>query len=210
MLLPLLCVSNCAYMNREVGVLGCLSRGVGVGVSGVGVGVALGCVGVAVSVAVRRLLYRTVLRTHKRAYVHHTRLPVTRCADGGMAGAGGGGGVDHSGRPIGGGGGAGAWKQRAREDGDAHDALFGFARLTREDEESSEPRVGYLMNMLPTTIVGEDAVERAALDMYFLQQNGATFKATLVHQPYFYLAVHAGYIKVGARVVGSLSLCVGA
>lgn len=72
--------------------------------------------------------------------------------------------------------------------------------------------MGYLVNMLPTVMVGEgDAVERAGLDMYFLQQDGNTFKATILHEPYFYIGVKPGHLKVCApscvACAQCLSLC---
>lgn len=88
-----------------------------------------------------------------------------------------------------------AWKARAREAGDAQDTLFGFARLEKTGDEDVA-RIGYLVNMLPTIMKCEDGVERAALDMYFLQQDGNTFKATVRHEPYFYLGVRSGTTKV--------------
>lgn len=48
-------------------------------------------------------------------------------------------------------------------------------------------REGYLMQMAATT-VEEDGAEYSAVDLYFLQQDGDTFKATLRHEPYFYVA----------------------
>jgi hypothetical protein len=42
---------------------------------------------------------------------------------------------------------------------------MGFARA-----EGTEQRIGYLCNMLPTTIATEERHDIAALDMYFLQQ----------------------------------------
>ena len=92
------------------------------------------------------------------------------------------------------------WKARAREAGDAQDVMFGFARIEPVDGLAIA-RVGYLVNMLPTVMVGDDGVERSALDMYFLQQDGNTFKATVQHEPYFYLGVKPGNIKVWELVV---------
>ena len=73
--------------------------------------------------------------------------------------------------------------------------MFGFPTLTVADS-GAEPRTWYLINMLPTTHTGDDKVDRSALDMYFLQQDGNTFKATLIHEPYFYISARAGHVKV--------------
>jgi hypothetical protein len=138
---------------------------------------------------------------------------------GGGRGGGGGGGSGFGGGSGGGGGGGGggsggefmsssAWKARMREDGIAHDVQFGFPALTVEDG-GLEPRTGYLMNMLPTTHTGEDKVERSALDMYFLQQDGGTFKATLIHEPYFYICAREGSMKASRFFVRQTTLLFG-
>ena len=83
--------------------------------------------------------------------------------------------------------------------------MLGFARLEPEDS-GPEGRIGYLVNMLPTVMVGpDDTVERSALDMYFLQQDGNTFKATVKHEPYFYVGVKPGSLKVRASFPAVLS-----
>lgn len=61
---------------------------------------------------------------------------------------------------------------------------MGYARF-----EEGPDRIGYLINMLQCTLIGEDRLERSGLDMYFLQQDGDTFKATLAFQPYLYLVM---------------------
>ena len=61
--------------------------------------------------------------------------------------------------------------------------------------DSGKARIGYIVNMLPTTITTDDSVELAALDLYMLQQDGATFKATITHAPYFYLATKPRLLK---------------
>lgn len=49
--------------------------------------------------------------------------------------------------------------------------------------------------MLPTTVAGEDLVEKAALDVYFLCQDGSTFKGSVVHAPYFYVSANKKWTK---------------
>lgn len=43
--------------------------------------------------------------------------------------------------------------------------------------------------MMETTLPDTDGKERSGVDLYFLQQNGDTFKSTLFYEPYFYLGV---------------------
>ena len=42
--------------------------------------------------------------------------------------------------------------------------------------EEGPPRVGWLLDMSPTTVPDEEGKERSGLDLYFLQQDGETFK----------------------------------
>tara|TARA_B110000208_G_C11798052_1_gene440554 strand:+ start:251 stop:6238 length:5988 start_codon:yes stop_codon:yes gene_type:complete len=74
--------------------------------------------------------------------------------------------------------------------GDAFDASWGFERL-----ESGPPKLGWLLNMRTTSIVDLDGSERSALDLYLLQQDGSTFKATLRYSPYFYLDIKKEHVK---------------
>lgn len=71
------------------------------------------------------------------------------------------------------------------------DESMGFARY-----ESGRRREGWLVNVQPTSI--EDARVpggggRAALDCYFIEEDGATFKATVEFEPYFVIACRKGY-----------------
>ena len=69
------------------------------------------------------------------------------------------------------------------------DESMGFARY-----ESGKKRVGWLVNMRPTGIEDENIPGgRSALDLYFLEEDGGTFKATLEYDPYFVIAVKRGY-----------------
>lgn len=70
------------------------------------------------------------------------------------------------------------------------DENMGFAR-----HEAGRAREGWLVNVQPTAL--EDARipgggGRSALDCYFLEEDGATFKATVEYEPYFLVAVRAG------------------
>lgn len=73
----------------------------------------------------------------------------------------------------------------------AIDENMGFAR-----HEAGRPREGWLVNVKPTSL--EDprvpgGGGRAALDCYFLEEEGATFKATVEYEPYFLIAVRRGH-----------------
>lgn len=70
------------------------------------------------------------------------------------------------------------------------DENMGFARY-----EAGRPREGWLVNVQPTSL--EDprvpgGGGRAALDCYFIEEDGATFKATIEYEPYFLIAVRKG------------------
>lgn len=70
------------------------------------------------------------------------------------------------------------------------DENMGFARY-----EAGRPREGWLVNVAPTSL--EDpripgGGGRAALDCYFIEEDGATFKATVEYEPYFLIAVRKG------------------
>lgn len=71
------------------------------------------------------------------------------------------------------------------------DESMGFARL-----ESGPRREGWLVNVQPTSIEDDRVVGgagRAALDCYFIEEDGATFKATVEYDPYFLIAVRKGH-----------------
>ncbi len=66
------------------------------------------------------------------------------------------------------------------------DDNMGFARY-----EAGRKREGWLVNVQPTGI--EDSrvpggFGRSALDCYFIEEDGATFKATVEYEPYFLIA----------------------
>ncbi|KAJ2023397.1 DNA polymerase epsilon catalytic subunit, partial [Coemansia sp. S85] len=72
---------------------------------------------------------------------------------------------------------------------DEIDSLLGFAR-----HQQGPPRLGWLINMHATSV--ED-VERnstkSAVDYYFLEPEGGSFKCTLLFSPYFYLVCAPGH-----------------
>ena len=68
------------------------------------------------------------------------------------------------------------------------DERMGFARY-----EAGRKKVGWLCNMHSTSV--EDSKipgGRAAVDYYFLEEDGGTFKATVEYDPYFLIAVRRG------------------
>ncbi|KAK4697394.1 DNA polymerase epsilon subunit 1, partial [Lecanoromycetidae sp. Uapishka_2] len=68
------------------------------------------------------------------------------------------------------------------------DESMGFARY-----DSGKKKVGWLINMHSTTMEDEKIPGgRAAVDYYFLEDDGGTFKATLEYDPYFLIAVRKG------------------
>jgi DNA polymerase elongation subunit (family B) len=77
---------------------------------------------------------------------------------------------------------------RQRDADQAFDERSGYSRIV-SSEIGTTPRIGYLFNMLPCSLVGEDQLERSALDLYLLQQDGSTFKATIAFEPYFYIVM---------------------
>lgn len=50
-------------------------------------------------------------------------------------------------------------------------------------------KIGWLVNMMPTLQVDESKSSgRAAVDFYFIEEDGGTFKSTVCYEPYFYIA----------------------
>ena len=48
---------------------------------------------------------------------------------------------------------------------------------------------GYLLNMHSTEVVDEDKRLLAAVDFYFVTEEGNRFKASMPFKPYFYIAI---------------------
>lgn len=69
------------------------------------------------------------------------------------------------------------------------DENMGFARF-----ESGRKKEGWLVNVQPTAIEDERIPSgRSALDCYFIELDGSTFKATVEYEPYFLIAVKRGH-----------------
>ncbi|KAI7849576.1 hypothetical protein BDC45DRAFT_551393 [Circinella umbellata] len=65
---------------------------------------------------------------------------------------------------------------------------FGFERYN-----SGPERLGWLINMHATLVPDPEwATGRAGVNYYFLDENGETFKVTLLHSPYFYIGCKPG------------------
>ncbi|KAM3572228.1 hypothetical protein VYU27_005762 [Nannochloropsis oceanica] len=79
---------------------------------------------------------------------------------------------------------ASASRFRARQAGDEFDARFGYSRF-----DEGPPRLGWLLDISATTVPDEEGRERSGLDLYFLQQDGETFKVTAFYEPYFYVGL---------------------
>ncbi|KAI9789585.1 MAG: DNA polymerase epsilon catalytic subunit [Candelina submexicana] len=68
------------------------------------------------------------------------------------------------------------------------DESMGFPRY-----DAGKKRVGWLCNMHSTSLEDEKVPGgRAAVDFYFLQEDGGSFKATVEYDPYFLVAVKRG------------------
>ncbi|KAJ1955632.1 DNA polymerase epsilon catalytic subunit, partial [Linderina pennispora] len=71
---------------------------------------------------------------------------------------------------------------------DEIDSKLGFARY-----QEGPTRLGWLINMHATSVVDSDRNStKAAVDYYFLEQDGGSFKCTLLYQPYFYVVCVPG------------------
>ena len=67
---------------------------------------------------------------------------------------------------------------------DEIDEKFGFARV-----QEGGQRDGWLINMHPTLVKdAEYPGGKAAVDFYFIQDDGGSFKCTMQYEPYFHIA----------------------
>mmetsp|Transcript_38701 Transcript_38701/g.62685 ORF Transcript_38701/g.62685 Transcript_38701/m.62685 type:complete len:169 (-) Transcript_38701:267-773(-) len=78
-------------------------------------------------------------------------------------------------------------RRRTRAEENEMDTLFGF-----EAYAGSDPRLGWLINMRTASEQDEESqASYSMVDYYFIQQDGGSFKATVKHEPYFYVAAKA-------------------
>jgi DNA polymerase epsilon subunit 1 len=82
------------------------------------------------------------------------------------------------------------WKKSKQIEDDKRDASMGFLPYAEGEE-----KIGWLLNMLSCSVDDEDGKEMAALELFFLEPDGGTFKARLVYQPYFYVGLNATFTK---------------
>ena len=78
-------------------------------------------------------------------------------------------------------------QQRRKEDNE-FDLSYGFHLL-----QPKEKRIGWLLNMMPATVGTQENL--SALELYFLKDDGTTFKGYFVYKPYFYCIVKPGFMK---------------
>ncbi|OCF45186.1 DNA polymerase epsilon catalytic subunit A [Kwoniella heveanensis CBS 569] len=75
---------------------------------------------------------------------------------------------------------------------DEVDAKLGFWRFESSRAEG-EKKIGWLVNMHQTLVQSSTyAGGLAAVDFYFIQDDGGMFKATVPYEPYFYVTCRAG------------------
>lgn len=75
------------------------------------------------------------------------------------------------------------------------DATMGFERVLGGFEYGRD-RLGWLINMHPTSVSDpvDASIKYSAIDLYFLEKNGHSFKATHIFNPYFYVLCHVSSI----------------
>ncbi|KAJ8941928.1 hypothetical protein NQ318_013261 [Aromia moschata] len=70
------------------------------------------------------------------------------------------------------------------------DIKYGFERVKDHKE-----RTGFLLNMHSTEILDEDKRLCAAIDYYFMEEDGSRFKITYTFMPYFYILIKRELIQ---------------
>ena len=78
------------------------------------------------------------------------------------------------------------WKAKQK----AFDESFGFHEL-----ESGPPRIGWLLNFNTSVAVSDNQQEASCLELFFLQQDGTTFKVFYDYRPYFFVEARANTHK---------------
>ncbi|XP_040567537.1 DNA polymerase epsilon catalytic subunit A [Lepeophtheirus salmonis] len=82
------------------------------------------------------------------------------------------------------------YRLRESKENDAIDSKYGFVRISEYTE-----RVGFLMNMHSTEILDDDKRLIAAVDYYFIEEDGTRFKVSVSFKPYFYVKVRNGLLQ---------------
>ena len=75
-------------------------------------------------------------------------------------------------------------------DAEAIDSKYGFSRLEGAREET-----GYLLNMHATEVLDDDKRLVAAVDYYFVQEDGSRFKVAVPYSPYLYVSVRQEFMQ---------------
>lgn len=76
---------------------------------------------------------------------------------------------------------------------DKLDSIMGFDRIEHGDADGTKSKKGWLINMHSTTIPNEDYLAGySGVDLYFLDEEGGSFKVTYQYDPYFFLVVKPG------------------
>jgi DNA polymerase epsilon subunit 1 len=70
---------------------------------------------------------------------------------------------------------------------DKIDTTLGFKKY-----EAGEMKIGWLVNFKTTSVVNEDDQHLSAIEYYFVEENGGTFKVTKDYEPYFYIGTKPG------------------
>ncbi|KAJ8911874.1 hypothetical protein NQ315_012540 [Exocentrus adspersus] len=74
------------------------------------------------------------------------------------------------------------FRLRQVKENDTIDIKYGFERIKNNQE-----RTGFLLNMHSTEIINEDKRLCAAVDYYFMEEDGTRFKVSYPFMPYFYI-----------------------
>jgi DNA polymerase epsilon subunit 1 len=61
-----------------------------------------------------------------------------------------------------------------------------FVQSTHCRYDEGPARVGWMFNMLPTSLPDADGREKSGLDMYFLEEDGGKFKVYTYHYIYIH------------------------
>ena len=70
-----------------------------------------------------------------------------------------------------------------------------------ENYEGPEPRLGWVLNMLPTTLsVGDVAYDVSALELFLLDRDEGQFRVAIAYEPYFYVAPALRYERRAPEV----------